>query len=329
MTRRKRGAGGGADADETTVDRVIAALERWPDGMHDLGEPTVDLPNRWPPAVVDVYLAMCGARLFGDTIVLHPPAEVAGPDDDGRYLVGEVDGEPVWFDGKGRVWREDPDTGERIVDGTAFDRWLHGVVDASALLFDPDGEYAEAAFTEEGELTPEIALARARAQVKRDGRAPGPRWRLARLLAARGDLDPARRELEDVVAQAPTLPWAWLDLARISEKLGDLPGALDEAAAAADADPGHEQRPYFLAEAARLAALAGDDGRRAEYARAALALDADLVRAQLSGAEDQLAADELDAAAHLAGLARALAPRDLAVIDLVRRVDEARKAHLH
>ncbi len=316
----------GSDEDDSAVDRIITALERWPAGMHDLGEPTIDLPTAWPPSVMDVYLAMGGARMFGDALVLKPPAEVGAPGDDGRYEFGEIDGEPIWFDTKGRVWREDPDTGERIVDGTSFDRWLHGAVDATALLFDDDGEYAEAAFTEDGELTDETALARVRSQVKRDGRAPGPRWRLARLLAAGDDLTGARRELEEVVTQAPTLPWAWLDLARISERLGDLPGALDEAIAAADADPKHEQRPYFLAEAARLAAAAGDEPRRAGLAQQALALDPGLVRAQVTGAEDRLTADELDAAAHLIGLARTLAPRDLAVLDLARRIDDAKKS---
>jgi len=311
------------DGDDTTVDRIIAALERWPDGMHDLGEPTIELPHSWPPSVVDVYLGMGGANLFGEAIVLTPPAEVAPADEDGLTLCGTFDDTPFWFDSRGRVWREDPDTGDRYIDGTALDRWLLGAIEAAALLFDPDGEFAEDAFTDDGELTPETELARARAQVKRDGKAPGPRWRLARMLAATGDLDEARHELEEVVALEPALSWAWLDLARISEKLGELPGALDEARAAAEADPAHEQRGYFFAEAARLAAATGDDAERARLAATALAADPGLVRAQLAGADDQLAAGDLDAAAHLAGLARALAPRDLGVIDLGRRIEAA------
>ncbi len=167
-SRRKRGRALGEDGDETAVDRVLAALERWPDGMHDLGEPTIDLPQDWPPAVIDVYLAMGGARLFGDAVVLTPPAELPPPDEDGRIEFATVDDEPRWFDRAGRVWREDPDSGERVLEGTALDRWLHGAVDAAALLFDADGEFAEDAFTEDGELTPACALARARAQVKRD-----------------------------------------------------------------------------------------------------------------------------------------------------------------
>lgn len=323
---KKRNRGGARDEEDTAVDRILGALERWPDGMHDLGEPTADVPQRWPASVVDVYLTMDGARLFGDAIILHPGRQLPPADDDGMIQFGALDDEPIWFDPKGRIWREDPDTGDRYIDGTALDRWLHGAIDATGMLFDVDGEFAEDAFTEDGELTAEIATARARAQVKRDSKAPGPRWRLARLLSAEGELQQARVELEEVVALDPTLAWAWLDLARISEKLGELPNAIDEARAAADANPAHEQRPYFLAEAARLASLANDEPQRAELARTALAAAPDLVRGHLAGADDRLAEGELEAAAHLASLAKALAPRDLSVIDLVRRVDAARTA---
>jgi tetratricopeptide (TPR) repeat protein len=316
----------GRDEEDSAVDRVLSALERWPDGMHDLGEPTVDVPQRWPASVVDVYLTMDGARLFGDAIVLHPGKELPPADDDGMVQFGTFDDEPLWFDMKGRVWREDPDTGDRYIDGTTLDRWLLGAIEASGLLFDVDGEFAEDAFTEEGELTTEVAEARARAQVKRDAKAPGPRWRLARLLVAEGELAQAREELEVVVTHDAALAWAWLDLARISEKLGELTGAIDEARAAAEANPAHEQRAYFYAEAARYAAMAGDEAQRAQLARDALAVDAGLVKAQLAGANDRLGEGEIDAAAHLAAMAKALAPRDLEVIDLVRRVDAARTA---
>ena len=73
--RRARPAGGGrarvaASEPDTVVDRIVTALERWPDGMHDLGEPRVGVPLDWPPSVVDVYLAFDGGRLFGDTLSL-------------------------------------------------------------------------------------------------------------------------------------------------------------------------------------------------------------------------------------------------------------------
>lgn len=322
MSKRRRADD---DGDDSTVDRIMTTLDRGPAGLHDLREPTVDVPIGWPASVSDVYLAFDGGTLYGDLLTLAPAAEAAaaGADDDGLIAIGELMGEAIWFDGKGRIWRGDADTGERVIDGTRFDRWLHGVIDGLARLYDDDGEFAEDAFTDDGELADEVALAQLQAQLKRDTRAPGPRWRLARTLTAQGELTAAREQLEDVVANAPDLAWAWLDLAKISEKLGELPGAIDEAEAAAAARPGHELAGYFLAEAARLAAKAGDEPRRAAIAVRALAIDPALARGQLAGATASLEAEELDDAAHLVALARALAPRDVAVIDLARRVDAA------
>ena len=326
MSRKKRR--GDADADETTVDRIMTALERAPAGLHDLGEPTVHVPLAWPPSVADVYLAFDGGALYGDLLTLAPAADAPAPDADGLVAIGELMGEGVWFDGKGRVWRGDADTGERVVDGTRFDRWLHGVIDGLAPLYDADGEFAEDAFTDDGELTDEVAVAMLHAQLKRDARAPGPRWRLARALTAQGELAAAREELEDVVAASPELAWAWMDLARIAERLGELAGAVDEAEQAARARPDHELTPYFLAEAARLAAKAGDEPRRADLARRALAGDPDLARDRLAAAQSSLDGGELEDAAHLVALARALAPRDLAAIDLARRIDAAREQQI-
>jgi tetratricopeptide (TPR) repeat protein len=325
MSKRKRRDD---DGDETAVDRIMTTLERAPAGLHDLGVATVDVPIDWPPTVSDVYLAFDGGTLFGDLLTLVPAAEAPDADDDGLVAIGELMGDGVWFDVRGRVWRADPHTGERVIDGTRFDRWLHGVIDGLARIYDDDGEFAEDAFTDDGELTDAVATAMLHAQLKRDARAPGPRWRLARALTAEGELTAAREQLEDVVAAEPALAWAWMDLARISEKLGELAGAIDEAEQASAARPDHELAGYFLAEAARLAAKAGDEPRRADLAARALARDPELVRDRVAAAATSLDAGELDDAAHLAALARALAPRDLAVLDLARRIDAAREQQL-
>src|SRR5262245_17517939 len=165
----------------------MAVLERAPAGLHDLGEATVDVPIDWPPSVSDVYLAFDGGTLFGDLLTLTPARETT-TEDDGLIAIGELLGDVVWFDRKGRVWRGAPDTGERVIDGTRFDRWLHGVIDGLARLYDDDGEFAEDAFTDDGELADDIELAQLQAQLKRDPRAPGPRWRLARALTVQGEL---------------------------------------------------------------------------------------------------------------------------------------------
>jgi Tfp pilus assembly protein PilF len=313
------------EQEDTPIDRLVAALEAAPAGLHDLEEPTGDLPTEWPASLGDVYLAFDGARLFHEELLLQPTADVAR-DDLGRWVVALDDGAPIAVDERGRVWRTDDGTGEPVIDGTTLARWLRGRIDALAMLFDKDGEYVDDAFDADGELAPEVAVAQARAEVKRDARAPGPRWRLARLLAEQDDaaqLPAARRELETVVELAPELPWAWLDLARISERLGELDGAYDEAVAAAESNPAHEQVAYFWAHAARLAARRAVDVDRAQCAARALAADPHLVDTELAGAEQNLTDGDHAAARALVALARAVAPKNLAVIDLARRIDAA------
>jgi tetratricopeptide (TPR) repeat protein len=321
MSGRKRG-GHRAD-DETVVDRIVDALERSPSGLHDLGDASINIPDEWPAALADVYFAFDGARLFNESIVLHPSAAIER--DGQHWVVGDVGGDEIRVDKKGRVWRLDEETGDQVMDGSAFDRWLHGVIDAENLLFDGDGEFAELAFDDAGDVTAEVEQARLRAQMKRDTRAPGPRWRLARLLARQGDSERARVLLEEVVEQMPDFPWAWLDLARIGEQVGELDGAYDEAVMAAESAQklGHDQAGYFWAQAARLAARRGAEAERAQAAARALAADPGLVRAQIAGAEQNLDDGDLASARGLAALARAVAPRDLTAADLARRIDIA------
>jgi hypothetical protein len=315
--------GGHRADDETVVDRIVDALDRSPSGLHDLGDASINIPDEWPAALADVYFAFDGARLFNESIVLAPSTAVER--DGQHWMVGDVGGDEIRVDKKGQVWRLDEETGDQIMDGSAFDRWLHGVIDAENLLFDGDGEFAELAFDEAGDVTPEVEQARLRAQMKRDGRAPGPRWRLARLLARQGDTERARILLEEVVHHLPDFPWAWLDLARIGEQVGELDSAYDEAHMAAEAaeKSQHDQVGYFWAQAARLAARRGAEAERARCAARALAADPGLVRAQIAGAEQNLADGDLGSARGLAALARAVAPRDLTAADLARRIDIA------
>jgi tetratricopeptide (TPR) repeat protein len=322
--RGRRGGSGEGDleADDSPIDRLIAVLEAAPAGLHDLDDASGDVPLEWPITMSDVYLAFDGARLFHEELILYPAAHVIR-DENGRWQIGDLGGNAIQVDGRGRVWRTDEESGEDVVDGTSLPKWLRGQIEALSLLFDKDGEYGEDVFDDEGEISADLARAQVRAQVKRDPKAPGPRWRLARALAAAGEVDAARAELESVVEVAPELPWAWLDLARLSESLGELDGAYDEAVAAAEAAPGHEQVAYFWAHAARLAVRRKNDADRARCAARAVDADPRIVEAQLAGAEQNLADGDVESARALVELARAVAPRDLTAIDLARRIDAA------
>jgi hypothetical protein len=190
-------------------------------------------------------------------------------------------------------------------------------------VFDGDGEFADDVFDEDGDLSPLIREQQLRAQLKRDAAAPAPRWRLAHVLLEQESLVEARNELEQVVADDPAFSWAWLDLARVSERIGEVSGAIDEARMAAEAAEGvqHPQAGYFWSHVARLATRAGDDLVRAQAATKASLLAPDLKRAQIAGVRERIEAADPVSAKGLLELLRAVWPRDLEVLELARKVD--------
>jgi tetratricopeptide (TPR) repeat protein len=311
-----------SDGGPSGLDRVFAALDAAPAGLHDVTPAAEQLPSGLPEPLIDLYARCDGLRLYLDSVELRPSAEVEAAD--GRWVFGELEGEDLLIDARGRIWRRDESLDDLVCEGARLDRWLAGIVDALGVLYDADGEFVEGVFDEDGELVPAVGERQLRAMLKRDPGAPGPRWRLAHALLAQDRVDEARAALEEVVAAEPGFAWAWLDLARISERLGELPGAVDEArAAAAAAAAGHPQAGYFHAQLARLAARSGDEATRAAAARRAAELAPELKAAQLEGAQSSLAEGDLVSARGLLDLLRAVWPRDLEVLDLGRQVESA------
>jgi Tfp pilus assembly protein PilF len=303
-----------------SVDRLREALDRYAEGVHRLGDPAAALDADLPAGLAGVYRAFDGADLFHDALTLYPSTEWTRDGD--RVRVGEMGGDALWVElPTGALWRLEEDTGEWLSEGTRLDRWLWGWVEAEGVMYDRDGEFRSGVIGLHGDLTDAAAIEHERRVLRRDRTAASPRWRLARALARSGDVAGARRELETVVEQHPRFGWAWYDLARLSETLGELAGARDEAMAAADADPTYEHAGFFLAWAARLAALAGDEPARAELAERACRADRSLTSRQLEGAHANLEAGEVAAARELVQLVLALAPRDLGALDLKRRLD--------
>jgi len=301
---------------------VLGLLEDAPAGLHDMDPPTAQLPPGLPEGLIELYARCDGARLFLDAIELVPAADVvmASP---ARWRFGTVDGDAVSIDHRGRIWRFDDAVDDDLLDGTRLERWLLGQIEATGLLYDRDGEFAEDAFGEDGEIVPAVRERQLRAQLRRDPAAPAPRWRLAQALHEQGAVEDARAELEQAVADDPAFAWAWLDLARISERLGEIAGAIDEARMGAQTAEGtqHPQAGYFWAQLARLASRAGDELLRAEAATKTSLLAPDLRRAQLAGARDSLESGDAASAKGLLELLRAVWPRDLEVLDLARRLE--------
>jgi tetratricopeptide (TPR) repeat protein len=308
-----------ADTSPSGLDRVFELLDAAPAGLHDVDPPAARLPSGLPEALIDFYARCDGARLFIDSIELAPSADVVSRG--AHWQFGSLEGDDLLIDERGRIWRSDESLDDLVCEGTRLDRWFAGVVDAIAVLYDDEGEFAEGVFDEEGELLPIVGERQLRAMLKRDPGAPGPRWRLGHALLAQDSVIEGRAELEEVVSHEPGFAWAWLDLAKISERLGELAGAVDEARAAAEAAADHPQAGYFHAQLARLAGLAGDDATRATAARRAADLAPELKAAQLAGAAESLADGDLASARGLIDLLRAVWPRDLEVLALAHRVE--------
>ena len=317
MSRRSHGASEGGEA----ALRLRAALDKYADGVHRLREPASALDADLPAAVTAVYRLFDGADLFHEALILYPNASWTR--DGGRMQVGEMGTDALWVDmATGAVWRMEEDTGEWLCEGTQFDRWLWGWVEAEAVLYDHEGEFRAGVIGPQGDLNEGTAIEHERRLLRRDRSAASPRWRLARALARAGNIEAARHELELVVEEHPRFGWAWYDLSRLSEALGELAGAREEALAAAEADPHYEHAGFFLGWAARLAVLAGDEPARAELAARARAADAALGQRQLDGARASLEAGEIDAARELVQVALAIEPRDLGALDLKKLIEE-------
>ena len=315
MAKKRRDELGG-------LERVFAALEEAPAGLHDIEPAASALPSGLPPALIELYALCDGLRLFIDAVELVPATGVTMPTA-GRWRFGETEGDAIAIDHRGKIWRTDPSLDDDVCDGTRLDRWLGGMLDATGLLYDGDGEFADGVFDDDGDILPEVRERQLRSQLKRDPAAPGPRWRLAHALIEQGVTEDARNELEQVVADDPAFAWAWLDLARLSEKLGELTAAVDEARMAAETAEGvqHAQAGYFWAQLARLGVRTGDEVLRAQAATKSSLLAPGLKQAQLDGARESLAAGDAASAKGLLELLRAVWPRDLAVLELAGRIE--------
>jgi Tfp pilus assembly protein PilF len=308
-------------AEADALDRVFALLDDAPPGLHDVEPPADELPPGLPAPLIELYAHCDGLRLFVEALEIVPSRDVHF--EHGRWRFAIAEGDDVWIDHRGKIWRAEESIEDDVCDGTRIDRWASAQLDSLALVFDNDGEYADDVFDEDGEILPIVREKQFRAQLKRDAAAPGPRWRLALVLLEQGAVEDARNELEQVVADDPAFFWAWLDLARVSERLGEMGGAIDEARMAAEAAEGvqHPQGGYFWSQVARIAVRAGDEMVRAQAATKASLLAPDLKRAQIEGARERIDAGDKSSAKGLLDLLRAVWPRDLEVLELARRVE--------
>jgi tetratricopeptide (TPR) repeat protein len=306
---------------EQAAGRIRARLDDAAAGLHRLADPAVVLDSELPPGLAAVLREFDGGELFHEAVVVRSSRAFERSDD--GWLVADLGQDQIWVMKSGAVRRTDAELGDNYTDGTSFDRWLAGCIEAESLLLDADGEYREDKIDEGGELVVDAVIERERAWLKRDRHAPGPRWRLAQALLGAGQGDAALEALEAVVHEDPAFVWAWYDLARYSEKRGDLDTAREELRCAVDAGREHEHLAFFLAHQARICVLLGDENGRAAAASRALEQRPSILHEQKEAAQATLDDGQPELARGLAELAHALAPKDLAVLDMLRRTESA------
>jgi tetratricopeptide (TPR) repeat protein len=308
----------------TTFERLVAELARYAEGVHELAAPAQNTELDGLPSgeLRDFYASFDGATLFVGALEIYPASAVTREAD--RLIVGATsEGDRIAVDRRGRVLKIEEGSGEATVEGSSYARWLEAYVVGESVVYDREGEFRDEIFADDGEgLTAEAELKRARRILKVDPGAPGPRSRLARALEREGDVDGARSQLGKLVAECPEFAWAWFDLGRLARDAAELHEAEQAFARAAEcaAAEGAEHAGFFAAQAARAALERGDEAGRKQHAARALALDEDIVRGQLRAALARADEGAHDEARELAELARAVAPRDLQVLELLRRL---------
>ncbi len=314
-----------AGQDGSQIDHVYDLLLAAPFGLHDLAKPAGGLPEDAPLALAEWYVLMGGASLFHDAIIFAPPNEVHLVSDPTRWWCGSVDGDDLAVTPQGRVLCWDSSVDDWLPVGSRLDRWLWGMLDAQAMLYDAEGEFADDVFDDDGELCAATELAQLRALVRRDGAAVASRWKLGAAFIAAGDVDRGREQLERCVELDENFYWVWLELARISESLGEFAGAYDEVLTAANAAQqcGAPSAGYLWSHVARLALRCNAPGNRDAAAAQVQRLAPQLRGEQLAGIRECMANRDWKSASGLMDLLRAVWPRDLDVMDMARQLAAA------
>jgi tetratricopeptide (TPR) repeat protein len=294
-------------------ERFRADVRRYAEGVHDFGPPLGEaalrraetrLGRRLPPGFGDFYRSWDGVRLFADSFVLRPAAELEA-DARGRLVVGEALGAPIVVDEAGRLYELD-ESGDAIVVGSTLERWLAAVLSREALVVDREGEWRDV--FDGGELGDEVRRRRARAGLKADPDAAAWHLEQAELAFEAGDEAAAADALERAVAKDPQAAAACVLLGGLHHRSGRLEAAEQAFVAAASSSGDPSRRAERLAEAARAAGEAGQKEARAAHAGAALAVEPHLAGRLTQAAAARLEADDAAGAVNLATLAEAIAP---------------------
>jgi tetratricopeptide (TPR) repeat protein len=306
-------------------DRFRAAISRYAEGVHELGDPATKAARKaaetrlhrpLPAGFDDLYISWDGLRLFTDSFVLEPLAKLT-VEDERTLRLGEALGAPLIVDGDGRIYELD-ELGDRLLTGSSIERWLDATVAREGLLVERDGEWKDVFAAGEETLNPEVRKKRIRAGLKADPQSATWQLEAAELAFESGTLEDATKALELAVAADPGAGVAWEllgGLRRRDQRAADAEACFVRAAESTN-DP--VRRAERWAEAAR---AAGEAGRPAEaHARAALAADEKTISSWVADAEERLREGDLDGAANLSELLSAVKGGAADVAKLARDV---------
>src|SRR5437868_1605071 len=91
--------------DVDPLDRIFAAFDEAPPGLHDVDPAASELPPGLPPALIDLYARCDGARLFVDALEIGASRDVQF--ELGRWKFAMLDGDAIAIDHRGRIQRAD------------------------------------------------------------------------------------------------------------------------------------------------------------------------------------------------------------------------------
>ncbi len=316
------------------LDRLEERLYDDVEGQHRAGGPADDAALRaaaLPESAQLLYarydgieVAMGEARLFAldELADATARAEAEGVLRPGDRVVGE----------RGRQWMvlpEDPwaegadvvavdEDGDRRPEASTLVALVLGWLAEASVLYGDDGEFRDDVFADEGGLLPDAERKLLRRRLDVDPDAPHTRLRLAQRLRAEEKFRGALKEVELTLRRAPEYAWAHHEAGRIHAALGQ-----DEAAARAHAKAAeHASDPALAAYFAAWAARRAPEQSRERFAQQVLTHRPDFVVGQIKAAQLRIDDDDLPAARELVALGLAVAPHNVELLDLQRRLTD-------
>jgi tetratricopeptide (TPR) repeat protein len=282
--------------------------------------------GRLPDELASFLRSFDGADLFHEAIVVGGVGDAAprslvalneggdAPTARGELVFAEaVAGDRFALDARGRVLRLRAGSDERIVAGSAFERWLDATVARERVLYGPDGEFATDVFDEDGEeIAAAVVLRQTERALKVDPGSAEAQHERGLALRRLGRLDRALEAFSAASELDPDDPWPWFDFGRTALSAGrELPRARDAFARAAAREEGPSGARLY-AWAARAAVLEGDEAAAAEMRREALARDPALLDGLARAEAEAVHESDEEARAENEALRLAIAPTSTA-----------------